>query len=101
MGLGRVKTLGLDVGDENIAGGEGQMIQVRTDPSGLLGCTRRGVRASATGAGTAYAVEWARGPPVGKAMRWQAAPAPCLCVARGPTPADFPCTPALRFTAPR
>lgn len=35
----------LDLGDENIPGGEGRVVQVRTNLSGLLGCVRRGVRA--------------------------------------------------------
>lgn len=36
--------MGRDLGDENILGSEGLVVQVRTDPSGPLGCVR-GVRA--------------------------------------------------------
>lgn len=37
--------MGRDLGDENILGSEGLVVQARTAPSGLLGCVRRGVRA--------------------------------------------------------
>lgn len=81
---------------------KGLVVEVRTDPSSLLGCVRRGVRAFCDSGRDGVPCEVGpRALPVGKAMRRQGRFRTLSVCGPGPWPTDFPSTLALRFTSPR
>lgn len=104
LAWGRVQWIpwGLDFRDENHPGGEGRAVQVRTDPSGLLGSVRRGERAFCAGGRGRSALYGGPGAlPVEKARWWPDRPRTTPVCGPGAGPAGFPSTLALRFASPR
>ena len=93
VGLGRVEWIlvGLDLGDEHIPGSEARVVQVRRDPSGLLGCVRRAVgEPLRLGQGRSGLWSGSQGPPSGKGHEVAGQVPQPVCVWPGPRASGLP-----------